>query len=290
MFLGQPAKTLADARTPGEIIELLPVEKQLLYDIFNKDGWPSGKWDPTKFPTKNDFLLSKLTPLQFKILGGDAFFTKLETARNEAIAAQKKSKAKTYGDVMAQFSPEEKRAIDPKVWARLSEMRNLPFPDIPFDYHVDLVGLTPDGKNMFINESMQNNATLTDTLKFFRFNVVALPSSKVGEELTLSLNYMNAIQGRSPDGRPVILLPTEAIDPGKPTENDKKTIEIIQKTVPNTLIFLVGGASAVLGTGIINIENTLYLINKKDWGPSCAARPLPFRFTPISPPSASNVP
>jgi hypothetical protein len=181
---------------------------------------------------------------------------------------------KTYGDVLAALTPEERKSIDKDVLARLESLKGAPFPDgeAP-SYHLDLYFRSPDGVNAFVPgpspgdgpELKQMQATIRKTLEADGYKVHEFPTgtrpgaTPGGEE---SLSYTNWQMGVGADDRQAILMPTEAKDPEKLTPNDKKAMETIKNAVPGINVIPIGGETAWTPGG--------------EGGPHCLSNPLPW--------------
>ena len=180
----------------------------------------------------------------------------------------------TIGDVIASLTVEERRLFPSEVRHRLAAMSQFQLPLDAYRYHTDTYLLTLDGKTMFVCEDvLTQHPELAAQLKFFGFEVVPLPAGVISKNkifdgkpvsVTGRLSYANAIQGLGPNGKRILLLPTEAQDPAQPTKNDLRTIEIIQRHCPDVEIVLIGYGSAT------HYEN--------DWGPHCMSQVLPFKL------------
>jgi hypothetical protein len=87
---------------------------------------------------------------------------------------------------------------------------------------------------------------------------------------------MNAVMGRTPDGRLAILMPTEAQDPAQLTANDQRARAALLSAVPDAQIIPVGGRSALTGHGSFSDGTQL----DRDWGMHCLSNVLPFVISP----------
>jgi hypothetical protein len=310
MPIGGANNKLAEAKTPGEILTTLSLIPELkdprdhspnlrkyvtsLLKLFGVSGLPSQA--ASGGVNGYDWLLSKLTPAQKLQLGND-FIPELYALRDRARAD---AKFNTYGQVLAQLSPTQRDSIDPAVFKRLQEMRELPFPRWGYAYHTDVMSFTPDGKNMFIRSSDAQNGRLQELLQFFGFKPIVLPSGKLvnpvydytvkdKSQFTLgnsflsnttfdknqmggaTLNYMNMVQGMY-QGRHVILMPTEAVDPEKLTQRDEGVRQQLLEAVPNAIVVPIGGASALIHQGAILASGKTV---DKQHGAHCMSNVLP---------------
>jgi hypothetical protein len=217
-------------------------------------------------------------------------------------------KTATYGSVLQTLSPSERARIAPDVLAQIERMRKLPFPRVPYEYHSDVFTFTPDGRKMFVREMEAADPQLNATLRFFGFETVRLPggriinpqdeeapllqrgteplylSADVPQRARLMLNYNNMVQGRLPDGRQAILMPTEALDPQQLSLRDQQVLALLQRQVPGAVIVPMGGRSALVG----NIALALSPMPggaevDKDWGAHCMSNVLPYVLELASP-------
>jgi hypothetical protein len=207
----------------------------------------------------------------------------------------------TYGDVLQRMTPAAMSRIDPAVRAQLNAMRDLPFPQRSYAYHTDVAAFTPDGRQMFVRQRDLNQPALAPTLRFFGFEPLALPGGSLinpqdralpalrermkpfnvpmyynpdlPANASTSLTYSNMVQGRLPDGRQVILMPTEALDPDRLTARDREVMALLQARVPSAVIVPIGGHSAIVGTAMPMPGGTQVL---KDWGAHCMSNVLPY--------------
>jgi hypothetical protein len=214
----------------------------------------------------------------------------------------------TYGDVLAQLKPAELARVDPAVLAQLLRMRQLPFPERPYAYHADTFVFTPDGKQMFVRQTVANDPALTATLRFFGFEPVALPAGRIfnpaDRELSdprsntgkpyldaeipvgarLTLNYTNMVQGRSPDGRQLILMPTQASSADQLSATDRQVLALLKQRLPDAVIVPIGGRSALVGS--MSMSTSPWpggAAVSKDWGPHCMSNVLPYIIEPALP-------
>ncbi|MBM4282306.1 MAG: hypothetical protein FJ137_16645 [Deltaproteobacteria bacterium] len=198
---------------------------------------------------------------------------------------------RTYGQALASLTPAERSAIHPDALARFGELRDLPLPRTAFRYHTDLTAFTADGKTMFVNESdTRRHPSLEPQLRFFGFEPRRLPSPVVVPERTpgedridgatvtvpVQTSYMNAVTGRGPDGRTVVLMPTQAEDPTRLTESDVRARDALQAALPDARVVPIGGRSALLGFGRMGDGHAL----ERDWGAHCLSNVLPYVIAP----------
>jgi hypothetical protein len=198
---------------------------------------------------------------------------------------------RTYGDALAALSPTERSAIHPDVLARFEEMAGLPLPQTAFRYHTDLTALTADGQTMFVNESdAVRHPVLEQQLRFFGFEPRRLPSPGVVPDRTpgedridgatvegpVATSYLNAVTGRDPDGRTVVLMPTQALDPTRLTDADVRARDALQAALPEARIIPIGGRSALLGFTRMGDGHVL----ERDWGSHCLSNVLPYVIAP----------
>lgn len=201
---------------------------------------------------------------------------------------------KTYGQVLDALSPQEKRLIDPKIMVRLHEMRHLPFPEMSYQYHVDMVGFSPDGRNFFVDgKTAEDNPDLERQLRFFNYDVHRLPGGELpvkgvingkpykrawgSDDPVVLYNYANAIYGTDPKtGQSIILMPTVTDDPARLTEEDKQALETFSRVLPEVRIIPVGGHSALIGDPMrIGVPPESKLIYG-DWGIHCMTNLTPY--------------
>ncbi|MEB3299692.1 MAG: hypothetical protein VKO21_09435 [Candidatus Sericytochromatia bacterium] len=204
----------------------------------------------------------------------------------------------TYREALASMPPQERAALDPAVRARFEELGDLKVPMRSYVYHSDLAVVSPDGKTAFVGEylakadpSLERQLRAagfeTRTLPGFQqgFPVKGMPDQRVegwvqsptaqGGPL---LGYMNAVMGSLPDGRRVVLMPTEALDPDQPTARDKQAMDAFRDVLPDAVIVPVGGRSAITnGRGALGtFEDGSRL--ERNWGIHCMSNVLPLRL------------
>jgi hypothetical protein len=174
---------------------------------------------------------------------------------------------KTYGDVLKDLTPEERKGIDKDVMARLESLKDVPFPDggAP-SYHLDLYFRSPDGVNAFVpaphgGKPDEMETTIRKTLEADGFKVHELPSGYRNHEV---LNYTNWQMGVGADGRQAIMMPTEAMDPENLTARDKEALQTLQKALPGVNIIPIGAETA--------------WTPGNEGGPHCLTNPLPWKI------------
>lgn len=189
----------------------------------------------------------------------------------------------TYGHALASMTPDEKAMLDPQVRARFEQMRTLPLPQRSYAYHTDLAFFTPNGKAMFVNADVAKlDPTLKKQLDFFGYDMHTLPARSIRPEQAASegfttsspmrQTYMNMVMGKSADGKPLILMPTEAMDPKSLTPRDEEARRALMAAVPDARIVPVGGRSALVGFGKFQDG----YIMERDWGIHCMSNVVPF--------------
>jgi hypothetical protein len=177
----------------------------------------------------------------------------------------------TFGQALAQLSPEERKAMDPDVLGRIESLKDVPMPTkMGENYHIDLFFRSPDGKTALVNpppadkygqEVVAAHKATSDQLKAYGMNVVELPTDR-----ERYFGYTNFIQGIGKDGKPVILLPTVAEDPTKLTKSDAEAVRAIEKALPGTRVIPIGAKTAM---------------DLSNGGPHCLTNPLPHIVKPV---------
>jgi hypothetical protein len=198
---------------------------------------------------------------------------------------------RTYGQALATLTPEQRQLIHPAALARFEEMRDLPLPRTAFRYHADVTAFTADGHHMFVNETdARRFPALEPQLRFFGYEPRRLPAPVVNPDATpgedridgatvqrpLSTSYLNAVTGRDADGRPVVLMPTQARDPARLTDDDRRARDALQAAMPQARIIPIGGRSALTGSDIMGDGHNV----ARDWGTHCLSNVLPFVIEP----------
>lgn len=195
---------------------------------------------------------------------------------------------RTYRAALEALSPQDRSSLDPAVRARLEQLGDLPLPTRAYAYHTDLMFFTPDGKTMFVNEDLARaDPKHEEQLRRHGYTPVRLPGGNLNnEELKglglapayskLRVSYMNAVTGRDPDGRQVVLLPTEALDPTQLTPRDVQARAAIEAAVPGARVIPVGGRSAFLGAAVFPDRYSV----ARDFGIHCMSNVLPFAVAP----------
>jgi|GEM_PF-1310445 len=204
----------------------------------------------------------------------------------------------TYREALESMPPADRAALDPEVRARFEALGDLKLPQRSYVYHSDLTVLSPDGKTAFVSEYLaQADPSLDRQLRVAGFEPKHLPGFQQGfpvkgqadqqiEGWTQSdysrggpaLGYMNTIMGRLPDGRQVILMPTEAADPDRLTARDQQAMAAFRQVQPEAVIVPVGGRSAVtVGRGALGRFEDGTLL-ERDWGIHCMTNVLPFKI------------
>lgn len=191
---------------------------------------------------------------------------------------------RTYRQALDALNEKDRSALDPAVRARLEQLGDLPLPARAYAYHTDLAFFTPDGKTMFVNEDIARIDPMhEEQLRRSGYTPVRLPAARLSaEELRshglnpeytqLRASYMNAVTGRDPQGRQVILMPTEALDPTQLTPRDEQARATMAAAVPGARIIPVGGRSAFTGGAVFPDKHRI----ERDWGMHCMSNVLPF--------------
>ena len=128
-------------------------------------------------------------------------------------------------------------------------------------------------------------------LRFFGFeprrlpSPVAVPDRTPGPDLIdgasvsrpVGTSYLNAVTGRDPDGRQVVLLPTQALDPARLTDDDIRARDAMQAAMPDARIIPIGGRSALGGFDTMGDGHVVW----RNWGAHCLSNVLPYVIEPM---------
>ncbi len=189
----------------------------------------------------------------------------------------------TYRQALSSMTPDEKAKLDPQVRARFEQMGDLPLPQKAYAYHTDLAFFTPNGKAMFVNDDVAKlDPSLQKQLHFFGYDMHTLPARALRPEQAaaegfqtaspMRQTYMNMVMGKNADGKPLILMPTEALDPKSLTPRDEQARRALLQAVPDAQIVPVGGRSALTGFGRFDDG----FVMERDWGIHCMSNVVPF--------------
>lgn len=198
---------------------------------------------------------------------------------------------RTYGSVMDTMSPKQLAELRPDVRARLEEMRGLSFPEVyptkakGYDYHTDLAMASPDGVHAYVNsDDLADFPAWRKQLEFFGYKPVALPATYAYDDFHKSSNrtsYTNWIMGEV-NGKTVVLLPTDADDPTKLTDNDRAAIAAFRTHNPDVKIIPMGGNTTRM------FQHDPKTGGTRDWGAHCRTNVLPWVFEPAKPGTTSS--
>ena len=188
----------------------------------------------------------------------------------------------TYGSILDTMSGDQLKRFRPDILARLREMRDLPLPLVGagkepelFGYHTDLLIASPDGIHAYVNvDNIEAHPEWRRQLEFFGYKPVPLPASfEANGAYRNRISYLNWVMGEV-NGERVILLPTEADDPGNLTDNDRTAIATIQSHNPEVRVIPIGGNTA-------RSYNFDPKINEERlFGPHCRTNVLPWIIMP----------
>lgn len=206
--------------------------------------------------------------------------------------------AVTYKEALASMSPEDRASLDPQVRARFEELGDLKVPMRSYVYHSDLAVLSPDGRTAFVGEHLATaDPSIKNQLRAAGFEPRTLPGFQQGYPAKgmqdqqvegwaqtpgmrggPQLGYMNTVMGSLPDGRRVVLMPTETADPDRLTARDQQALDAFRSVLPDAVIVPVGGRSAVTygrdASGKFEDGTAL----ERDWGIHCMSNVLPFKL------------
>ncbi|MEB3203792.1 MAG: hypothetical protein VKP57_03755 [Candidatus Sericytochromatia bacterium] len=205
----------------------------------------------------------------------------------------------TYREALDAMAPEDRAALDPEVRARFEALGDLKVPQRSYVYHSDLTVLSPDGKTAFVSEYLAKaDPSIERQLRAAGFEPKQLPGFQQGFPVKgqadqqvegwkqwegtqggPTLSYINTVMGKMPDGRPVILMPTEAADPDRLTARDQQAMAAFRQVQPDAVIVPVGGRSAVTaGRNTMGTFEDGTELGNRNWGIHCMTNVLPFRM------------